>query len=81
MQDHIAQEKRVWWMIVKTSKQEIEGRVEGGQISAQDATDFLVNATLHSREGKRGDERVVRSCLGMMGVWAAICLTPWADSR
>ena len=49
MQDHIAQEKRVWWMIVKTSKLEIEGRVEGGQISAQDATDFLVNATLHSR--------------------------------
>ena len=80
MQDHIAQEKRVWWMIVKTSKLGIEGRVEGGQISAQDATDFLVNATLHSREGKRGDERVVRSCLGMMGVWAARCLTPWADS-
>ena len=81
MQDHIAQEKREWWMIVKTSKLEIEGRVEGGQISAQDSTDFLVHATLHSREGKRGDERVVRSCLGMMGVWAAICLTPWADSR
>ena len=81
MQDHIAQEKRVWWMIVKTSKLEIEGRVEGGQISAQDATDFLFNADLHSRGGKRGDERVVRSCLSMMGVWAAICLTPWEDSR
>ena len=81
MQDHIAQEKSVWWTIVKTSKLEIEGRVEGGQISAQDATDFLFNPNLHSRGGKRGDERVVRSCLSMMGVWAAICLTPWADSR
>ena len=68
-------------MIVKTSKLEIEGRVEGGQISAQDATDFLFNANLYSRGGKRGDERMVRSCLSMMGVWAAICLTPWADSR
>ena len=68
-------------MIVKTSKLEIEGRVEEGQLSAQDGIVFLVNATLHSREGKRGDERVVRSCLGMMGVWAARCRTPWADSR
>ena len=53
----------------------------GGQISAQDGTDFPFNAKLHSREGKRGDERVVRSCLGMMGVCDAICPTPWADSR
>ena len=68
MQDHIAQEKRVWWMIVKTSKLEIEGRVEGGQISAQDATDFLFDANFHNRGGKRGDERVVHSCLSMMGV-------------
>ena len=81
MQDHIAQEKSVWWTIVKTSKLEIEERVEGGQISAQDATDFLFNANLHSRGGKRGDERVVRSCLSMMGVRAATYLTPWADSR
>ena len=81
MQDHIAQEKSVWWTIVKTSKLEIEGRVEGGQISAQDATDFLFNAILHSRGEKRGDERVVPSCLSMMGVWPTICLTPWADSR
>ena len=81
MQDHIAQEKSVWWTIVKTSKLEIEGRVEGGQIRAQDSTDFLFNANVHSIGGKRGDERVVRSCLSMMGVWAEICLTPWADSR
>ena len=60
--------KRVWWMIVKTSKLEIKGRVEGGQTCTQDATDSLVNATLHSREWKRGNERVVRSCIGMMGV-------------
>ena len=66
---------------MKTSKLEIEGRVEGGQISAQDATDFLFNANLHNKGGKRSDERVVRSCLGMMGMWAAICLTPWADSH
>ena len=81
MQDHIAQEKRVWWMIVKTSKLEIEGRVEGGQISAQDATDFLVNANLHNRGGKRGAQRVVSLRLCPMGVWAVICPTPWADSH
>ena len=80
MQDHTAQEKSVWWAIVKTSKLEIEGRVEGGQISAQDATDFIFTANLHSREGKGGDERVVRSCLSMVDVWDTICLTPWANS-
>ena len=81
MRDHITQEKSVWWTIVKTSKLEIEGRVEGGHIGAQDAIDFLFNPNLHSIGGKRGDERVVRSCLRMMGVWAAICLTPWEDSH
>ena len=63
MQDHIAQKKSVWWTMVKTSKLEIERRVEGGQISAQDATDFLVNANLYNRGGKRGDERVCAHAL------------------
>ena len=81
MQDHIAQKKSVWWTNMKTRELEIDGRVEGGQISAQDATGFLVNANLHSKEGKTGDERVVRSCLGTMGVRTAIYPTPWADSH
>ena len=71
----------MWWTIVKTSKLEIEGRGEGGQISAQDAEDFSFKAILPSKGGKRGDGRVVRSCLGVMGVWTTICPTPWADSR
>ena len=64
---------------MKRSKLKIEGRVEGGQISAQDEADFPLNANLHMSEGKRGDERVMRLCLGMMGVWAATCPTAWAD--
>ena len=71
----------MWWTLVKTSKLEIEGRVGGGQISTEDEADFPLNANLPGGEGKRGDERVVRSCLYMMCVWGATCPTPWADSR
>ena len=71
----------VWWTIAKTRKPEIEGRVERGQISTQDEAKFPLNANLHSGEGKRCDERVVRSCLGTIGVWATTCPTPWVDSR
>ena len=49
MEDHITQDESVWWTIVKTNKLEIEGRVEGGQISAQNAIDLPFNATLHRK--------------------------------
>ena len=70
----------MWRNIVRTRKLEIDERVKGGQIRAMDATDFPFSTNLPSREGKRDDEIVVRSCLGTMGVWAAMCPTPWADS-